>query len=115
LRADDRRQFGAAGEGLVASWYGVRGYQVVDRNWRCPLGEIDLVCRRGELLVICEVKSRRSSAFGAPIEAVTSAKRRRLRRLAARWLADHGARCAEVRFDVASVLDGQVDLVEGAF
>jgi len=99
----------------VATWYEDRGYEVIDRNWRCSLGEIDLVCRKGEVLVVCEVKSRRSDAFGAPIEAVTMAKWRRLRRLAARWLADHGARCSEVRFDVASVFDGHVDLVEGAF
>ena len=66
--------------------------------------------------MFCEVKSRSSDAFGAPVEAVTRAKQTRLRHLAARWLADHaGVRAMEIRFDVASVLAGQVEIVQGAF
>ena len=111
----DPRSLGAAGEWRAAEWYRARGYEVVDRNWRCRLGEIDLVCRSGDLLVICEVKSRSSVSFGAPEEAVTAAKRRRLRRLAARWLAEHRGRHPRVRFDVASVLGDRVRVVEDAF
>jgi len=61
------------------------------------------------------VKARRSGAFGLPVEAVTPAKQRRLRRLAARWLAEHPVHVDEVRFDVASVLAGRVSVLEGAF
>lgn len=67
------------------------------------------------MVVICEVKTRGSGAFGAPVEAVTSVKRRRLRKLAAQWLDEHAVGCREVRFDVASVRDRQVDVVENAF
>ena len=92
------------------------GYEVVARNWRCSDGELDLVVRRGRAFVFCEVKTRTSTMFGAPVEAVTRAKQVRLRHLAARWLRDHaGMRASEIRFDVASVLGGQVEIVQGAF
>ena len=111
-----RRALGASGEQAAADWYTQNGYEVVARNWRCRDGELDLVVRRGRTFVFCEVKSRTSVAFGAPVEAVTRTKQTRLRHLAARWLADHaGVRAMEIRFDVASVLAGQVEIVQGAF
>jgi putative endonuclease len=112
---DDRRRTGEEGESIAAAWYEAHGYTVLDRNWRCELGEIDLVCRLGDTLVICEVKARGSDRFGAPAEVVTSAKQRRLRRLGARWLGEHGGGVAEVRFDVAGVTAGQLAVVEDAF
>lgn len=116
----------------MARWYEARGFVVVDRNWRCREGELDLVCAGsspgGPVLVFCEVKTRRSTAFGSPLEAVTVAKQRRIRVLARRWLeaqgsgGDHGRgrRAARLRFDVAAVLvlpgtAPEVQVVEGAF
>jgi putative endonuclease len=113
--SDYRRRLGAAGEELAAAWYEAAGYKVLDRNWRCGEGELDLVCRLGPTVVVCEVKTRRSDAFGSPAEAVTWAKRRRVRRLGARWLREHGIRCRQVRFDVASVMGGRVQVVQDAF
>ena len=111
-----RRALGASGEQAAADWYEQNGYEAVARNWRCREGELDLVVRRGRTFVFCEVKSRTSVAFGAPVEAVTRTKQTRLRHLAARWLPDHaGVRAMEIRFDVASVLAGQVEIVQGAF
>jgi putative endonuclease len=110
-----RRALGASGEDKVAAWYEANGYHVVERNWRCRQGELDLVVRRGRTLVFCEVKTRSSDAFGAPVEAVTRTKQARLRVLAARWLDDSAVAAREIRFDVASVLDGRVDVLEGAF
>ena len=111
-----RRALGASGEQAAADWYMANGYEVVARNWRCRDGELDLVVRRGRAFVFCEVKTRTSTMFGAPVEAVTRAKQVRLRHLAARWLRDHaGMRASEIRFDVASVLGGQVEIVQGAF
>jgi putative endonuclease len=75
---------------------------VVDRNWRVREGELDLVLRRGRVTVFCEVKTRRTDAFGSPFEAVTRVKQQRVRALALRWLDDHGRR-GPVRFDVAAV------------
>jgi putative endonuclease len=100
---------------LAAAWYTTRGYEVLDRNWRCSGGEIDLVLRKGKTLVVCEVKTRSSVACGSPAEAVTFAKRVRLRRLAARWLIEHDVHVPYVRFDVAAVLGDHVDVIPGAW
>jgi putative endonuclease len=110
-----RRALGASGESAVAAWYEEQGYEVLARNWRCPAGELDLIVRRGRVFVFCEVKTRSSDAFGAPVEAVTRDKQTRLRHLAARWLDEAPLRPTEIRFDVASVLAGQIEVVEGAF
>ncbi len=110
-----RRALGASGEEAVAAWYEAHGYEVVERNWRCRAGELDLILRRGRTFVFCEVKTRSSDAFGAPVEAVTRNKQVRLRHLAARWLEDAPLRPREIRFDVASVLAGRIEVLEGAF
>jgi putative endonuclease len=110
-----RRALGASGEEAVAAWYVEHGYEVVERNWRCRAGELDLILRRGRTFVFCEVKTRSSNAFGAPVEAITREKQIRLRHLAARWLEDAPLRPTEIRFDVASVLAGEIEILEGAF
>ena len=102
--ARQRSALGAYGEALAARHLTEQGMVVLDRNWRCDLGEIDLVLRDGRVLVVCEVKTRSSLAFGAPLEAVTERKAARLRRLAARWLADHDVHPEEVRIDLVGVL-----------
>jgi putative endonuclease len=81
-----------------------RGMVVLDRNWRCDAGEIDLVLRDGRVLVVCEVKTRSSTAYGEPVATVTEQKAARLRVLAARWLEDHLVRPDEVRIDLVGVL-----------
>jgi putative endonuclease len=113
----DRRNalLGGFGESLVAAHYRAHGYAVLERNWRCGAGEIDLICARGTTLVVCEVKTRTRSAQGHPLEAVTRSKQRRLRRLATAYLQQQGRHWPEVRFDVVGVLGGAVDVVEGAF
>jgi putative endonuclease len=121
VAVDDRRALGAAGESAVADWYLAAGYRVLDRNWRCREGELDIVTARPGCLVFCEVKTRRGTAFGSPAEAVTITKQRRIRTLAMRWLAEHPeARARELRFDVASVVAARgtaavIDVIEGAF
>jgi putative endonuclease len=102
--AQQRSALGAYGEVLAARHLTDQGMIVLDRNWRCDLGEIDLVLRDGRVLVICEVKTRSSTAFGSPLEGVTGQKAARIRRLAARWLAAHSVRPAEVRIDLVGVL-----------
>ncbi len=115
-----RIDLGAAGEGLVVGWYEERGYQVLARNWRVRAGELDIVLSQARTVVFCEVKTRRSEAFGAPVEAVGRAKQHRLRVLAATWLEERAASWSDVRFDVASVLwprDGEpvIEVFEAAF
>jgi len=106
---------GTFGENLTVARYRAQGYDVLERNWHCAEGEIDLICARGGLLVVCEVKARTGSVHGHPLEAVTAPKQRRLRRLATVYLGQQGRRWADVRFDVAAVLDGNLEVVEGAF
>ncbi len=95
---------GRYGEDVAARHLTDQGIVVLERNWRCAAGEIDIVGRDGDVLVVCEVKTRRSTAFGDPLEAVTPAKAGRLRRLAAAWLAERGVHPREVRIDVVGVL-----------
>jgi putative endonuclease len=112
---------GQRGEDLVAAWYERAGYRILDRNWRCREGELDLVVSRGRTVVFCEVKTRRSTRFGPPDEAVTATKQRRLRTLALQWLAAQSSRGGDdLRFDVASVLfpgEGKpvVEVLEAVF
>lgn len=88
---------------------------VVDRNWRCREGEIDLVLTRARLLVFCEVKTRSSNAYGSPAAAVTLAKQMRLRKLGMRWIDAHQMRSSAIRFDVACVVGRHVSVIESAF
>ena len=89
--ARQRSALGAYGEALAARHLTEQGMVVLDRNWRCDLGEVDLVLRDGRVLVVCEVKTRSSLAYGTPIEAVTEQKAARLRRRKEEESADRAA------------------------
>jgi putative endonuclease len=111
---------GAYGERVAVRYLIDQGMVVLDRNWRCGVGELDAVLRDGDTLVFAEVKTRRGGRFGIPAEAVVPAKVTRLRRLAALWLAQSTLRPREVRFDVVSVLPqatgpATVEHLRGAF
>jgi putative endonuclease len=102
--ADRNRSIGAYGERVAARRLVEAGMVLVERNWRCDAGEIDLVLREGEVLVFCEVKTRRGLAFGHPLEAVGRAKAERLCLLAGRWMHEHGAHAPGMRIDLVGVL-----------
>src|SRR3954471_16504866 len=95
---------GAYGERVAARRLVEQGRVLVDRHWSCDLGEIDLVLRDGDVLVCCEVKTRTSTLFGHPLEAVTPAKAERLRQLAVRWVEEHEAQPGGIRIDLVGVL-----------
>ncbi|MCW2699174.1 MAG: putative endonuclease related to Holliday junction resolvase [Blastococcus sp.] len=97
-------ELGVHGERIAAAFLTDAGLRVLDRNWRCRDGELDIVARDGDALVFCEVKTRRGVDYGHPVEAVTAVKQRRLRTLAQRWLAAHDEHAADLRFDVVGVL-----------
>ena len=122
MAPDARQRLGAAGEDAVAAWYERAGYQVLDRNWRCREGELDLVLVRAGEVVFCEVKTRRSTAYGEPMEAVTPSRSSGVCACwRTRWLAEHPVgRSRDLRFDVASVLAPRgitptIDVIEAAF
>lgn len=106
MRAKDA--VGRYGEDVAARALHDAGLQIVERNWRCRDGELDIIARDGDVLVVCEVKTRSGLAYGHPAEAVTRAKAVRLRRLARLWLAERRpAWVRDVRFDVVAVLRQQ--------
>jgi putative endonuclease len=98
----DRAGVGAFGEAAALLFYRSRGFDLLERNWRCPAGEVDLILCRDDLVVFCEVKTRRSSTLGGGYEAVTLRKQHKLRALAEIYLRRWPAACS-IRFDVASV------------
>ena len=102
MRAKDA--VGRYGEDIAQRRALALGWTVLDRNWRCRDGELDLVALDGSELVVVEVKTRRSDRFGHPSLAVTPTKLARLRRLTARWLAAHDVHPASVRIDVVAVV-----------
>jgi putative endonuclease len=117
MRASDA--LGAYGERVAAAHLVDAGMAIVERNWRCDIGEIDIVARDGDTLVVCEVKTRRGTEYGSPLEKVTPDKAERLRRLAARWIAQTGIHPLDVRIDIVGVVRSQrgaaqVEHVRGA-
>jgi putative endonuclease len=102
--AAQRLALGAYGERVAATHLSGQGMVVLDRNWRCEVGELDLVLRDGEVLVACEVKTRSSGACGSPHEAVLPDKVRRLHTLLWRWCEANDVRPQETRVDVVGVL-----------
>ena len=109
---------GRRGEQLAVEHLQRAGLRILDRNWRCADGEIDIVAAERRALVICEVKTRSGVRYGTPLEAITRQKRSRLRRLAIRWLVAHGILFDEIRIDMVGVLRSEsgefsVDHVRG--
>ncbi|HZD37826.1 MAG TPA: YraN family protein [Actinomycetes bacterium] len=100
---DRRGQLGRRGEDLACERLAAAGLRIIERNWRCRSGEIDLIAAGPGLLVFCEVKTRRGNGYGTPAEAVTLAKRVRLRQLAAAYLAAVEHPPCRVRFDVVAI------------
>jgi len=116
----NRKALGTEGEKMAVAYLTARGYRIRERNFRCRLGEIDLVAEEGRTLVFIEVKTRRSRRFGLPKEAVTLTKQARLRRIAEYYLLTHGGGDRPCRFDVLGVAIGpdgraHMELIRGAF
>ena len=103
-RLTHNQALGAYGELLAARFLSRQGLVLLDHNWRCREGEIDLVLRDGRTLVICEVKTRSSVDFGTPHEAIDRRKVDRMRRLAAAWLRAHRAHPDDIRLDLVAVI-----------
>lgn len=98
-------ELGRRGEDLAANYLEDGGLRIIDRNWRCPIGEIDLVAVDGATLVVVEVKTRSSEAFGHPLEAITPGKLERLYLLASRWARAHDLRFSGFRVDAVAIVD----------
>ena len=116
---DPRKELGDHGEDLAAAALKKQGFKILERNYTTPLGEIDLVARQGKTLVIVEVKTRKSTRFGSPQEAVSAAKQTKLRRLADYYMKDKRLTDSPVRFDVVAILladtGPQIEIISNAF
>jgi putative endonuclease len=106
---------GQHGEDVATEYLLNEGYRILERNWRCDVGEIDILALDGEALVVCEVKTRRTTLYGSPLEAVIGRKARRLRVLAARWLAEHELSPRTVRIDVVGIVAPSMDCAPAAY
>lgn len=111
---------GALGEELATLYLRARGYRIVERNYRCTFGEIDVVAEEGGELVFVEVKTRHSESLGSPAEAVNAWKRRQITRTAQHFLKRYSLPDRACRFDVVGILlpagqEASIELVRGAF
>ena len=100
---DNKRERGNRGEDLAADFLQREGYEIITRNYICPIGEIDLIAREGNCLVFVEVRSKTSRRFGTPAESITSAKEKRLRKLANYYLVREVGKEVPCRFDLVSI------------
>lgn len=107
-KTQSKQQLGVRGENLACAELERQGMQVLERNWRCRLGEIDIVAAEvgeaGLTLVFCEVKCRSGLGFGHPLEAITFTKMRTLRQLAALWMREHHVKASTIRLDAIGVV-----------
>lgn len=111
----DRRLIGHKGEELAAQFLAAQGYSILQRNYRCRLGEIDIVARDGATTVFVEVKTRSSGRYGQAQEAITYRKRAKLRRLGEYYVAQFGCQEESLRFDVVAIsisASGQIENIE---
>ena len=112
------QELGRLGESLAADYLVALGYTIIARNWRCQRGELDLVVRLADTIVAVEVKTRRGTLYGAPLEAIGYVKARRLRSLLSLWVREHRPRSARLRIDAIGItlqegVRPRIDHVEG--
>jgi putative endonuclease len=116
---DQRQIFGQEGERIAERYLSKKGYRLVERNYRCPVGEVDLIVLDRRVIVFVEVKTRRHERFGVPLESVHTRKQQKMIKAALWFLSDHKLHERDARFDVVGIsFGGQepvVEHVENAF
>lgn len=111
----NQRNVGSTYEKAAGYYLEQQGYEILQYNYRCRSGEIDLIARDGEYFVFCEVKYRKSSAKGSPLEAVGIKKQRAIQKAALHYLTVHGLTSVPCRFDVIGIENSSVTLIKNAF
>jgi putative endonuclease len=101
---DAKDVLGRDGEQAAVKYLEGCGFRILDRNWRCATGQVDIIAVERETFVVCEVRTRSGTRYGTPLEAVGRTKRSRLRRLGTQWLDAHGVRFDHMRIDVVGVI-----------
>ncbi|NTW71709.1 MAG: YraN family protein [Eubacteriaceae bacterium] len=111
----DNQIKGRYGEQIAVDYLKKTGYQILEKNYRCPLGEVDIIVQKGEDVVFVEVKTRTSDNYGLPGESVISRKQRHIIRSAMYYLAENNDFDRNYRFDVIEVLMNEINHIENAF
>ncbi|MEG1535337.1 MAG: YraN family protein [Clostridia bacterium] len=111
----NNREEGISGETQAAEYLKNKGYKIVGRNFSCRQGEIDIIAKDKDYLVFVEVKARENTKFGMPFEAITDGKKRRLTAAANYYMMTHKCLGCDARFDVVSILRGEITHIENAF
>ena len=106
---------GAIGEMCATEFLKKQKYKIIDRNFRCKQGEIDIIARDKKTIVFVEVKARESAEFGQPSEYVTKSKIDKIKKAALVYLHENGLDDADVRFDVVEILGEEINLIKNAF
>ncbi len=118
-RYDGRQALGQAGEKAAAAFLATRGYQLLERNWRCRSGEVDIIAQNGPLLVFVEVRTRQSARYGTATESVDVRKQRKLRQLASIYMQHTSRQTEQVQFDVLAMMrngeEWRIQHIEQAF
>lgn len=117
---NSRQNLGQSGEDIAAEFLNKKGYTILQRNYRCRHGEIDIIAKIGTTLVFIEVKTRKGAAYGSPAAAVTHKKQRQISKTALYYLAEHNLFDAPARFDVVSImlapdLGTDIEIIANAF
>jgi putative endonuclease len=115
MSVQNNRTVGAEHEKIAGEYLAHQGYEILDYNFHSRTGEIDIIARDGEYLVFVEVKYRKSTASGHPLEAVTATKQKAISKTALFYMKKHGLEYMPVRFDVVGMVDEQVTLIKNAF
>mgnify|MGYP002509625113 CR=1 FL=1 len=111
----NHREIGSRYEHIAGAYLEEKGYKILEYNYHCRLGEIDLIARDGEYLVFCEVKYRKGCVAGSPVEAVDVYKQRKLWKTAEYYLLRHRLYDVPCRFDVIGIEDNRITLIQNAF
>lgn len=114
---ENRRKTGSLYERKAGAYLQEQGYEILEYNYRCRAGEIDIVAREGDYLVFCEVKYRKDDKKGTPLEAVTQKKQRTISRCAMFYIMERGLKGKACRFDVAGITGSEehIELIRDAF
>ena len=111
----NQREFGAEGEAAARDYLVAHGARILEMNYRRPTGEIDIIAKKGRIILFVEVKRRTTLRFGRPAEAVNAAKRRHIRNTALLYLQEKRQMDARVRFDIIEIMPDGINHIENAF
>jgi putative endonuclease len=111
----DKKVFGNIGENVAVKFLKDKKYQILAQNYKNKIGEIDIIAKEKDTIVFIEVKSRESTKFGMPREAVTGYKQNKIRTVALSYLQQKKMLNAQIRFDVIEYLDGKITHIENCF